>query len=160
MATFNILDYISGLTGYYIPYPVITNIAIRRGVAKVTLYGELTEKDKDLLEADVIFSLALRPPKTSSWSKSEGNNTIDNHGGTSKTTTKSHGGFTLTETDNWGNENESNSSTNSESRGSEETGDITDLLEHACHLYEKWDEPVPCYIKSKIEKSKRGLSWM
>jgi hypothetical protein len=156
----NILTYIRSLTGYYISESVATNIALKRGVLNVKNFEELSEQDIDLLEADVIFSLALRPPKTSSWSKSEGTNNNNIDGGTSKTTTKSHGGFTLTETDNWGSENESSGSTNSESRGSEETGDITDLLEHGCHLYEKWNEPIPCYVLKKIEKSKRGLSWL
>ena len=148
----NILTYICGLTGYYISESVATNIALKRGVLNVTTFEELSERDIDLLEADVIFSLALRPPKTSSWSI--GSNTSSS--GSSFTETKSHGGFTYTKTSGDGSSN----SNDTKSRGSEETGDITDLLEHGCHLYEKWNEPIPCYVLKKIEKSKRGLSWL
>lgn len=148
----NILTYICGLTGYYISESVATNIALKRGVINVKLFEELSERDIDLLEADVIFSLALRPPKTSSWSTG-----YSSSGSTSGfTETKSHGGFTHTETSGGGSSN----SNDTQSRGSEETGDITDLLEHGCHLYEKWNEPIPCYVLKKIEKSKRGLSWL
>lgn len=148
----NILTYIRGLTGYYISESVATNIALKRGVLNVKTFEELSEQDIDLLEADVIFSLALRPPKTSSWSI--GSNTSSS--GSSFTETKSHGGFTHTTTGGDGSTN----SNDTQSRGSEETGDITDLLEHGCHLYEKWNEPIPCYVLKKIEKSKRGLSWL
>lgn len=69
---FDIIKYICGLTDYTISESVATNIALRRGVSEVTEYKELTQKDNDLLLADILTSLAFRPKKTASTSQSHG----------------------------------------------------------------------------------------
>jgi hypothetical protein len=164
---FDIIKYICGLTDYTISESVATNIALRRGVSEVTEYEELTQKDNDLLLADVLTSLAFRPKKTASWSKSKPNetnstSTSTNSGGGSDTYSKSHGGYseTITTSNGGGGGSSSSSSLSSggysESRGSEELGDIGHLLEYACELYEKWDEPIP----SVLRKYNAKLEWL
>lgn len=74
--SFDIIEYICGLTDYTISKSVATNIAFKRGVSDVTDYEELTQKDNDLLLADVLTSLAFRPKKTASISQSHGNYSV------------------------------------------------------------------------------------
>lgn len=76
---FDIVKYICGLTDYDISESVATNIALERGLENAS-YHELTKKDKDLLLADVIFSLALRPKKTASISQSHGGYSVSKSG--------------------------------------------------------------------------------
>ena len=153
---FDIIKYICGLTDYTISESVATNIALRRGVSEVTEYKELTQKDNDLLLADVLVSLRFRPKKTASWSKSSGSNSSENYAGTTTTTSKSHGGFSISETSgSTGGSGSSTGTSQSESRGSEEMGDISDLLEYAYSLYEKWNEPIPNFLK----KYSGNLEW-
>lgn len=73
---FDIIEYICGLTDYTISKSVATNIAFKRGVSDVIEYEELTQKDNDLLLADVLTSLAFRPKKTASVSQSHGNYSV------------------------------------------------------------------------------------
>ena len=154
---FDIIKYICGLTDYTISESVATNIALKRGVSEVTEYKELTQKDNDLLLADVLTSLAFRPKKTASWRKSSGHTSSENHSGTTTTTSKSHGGFSISETSgSTGGNGSSVGTSESESRGSEELGDIGHLLEYACELYEKWNEPIP----SVLRKYNAKLEWL
>lgn len=152
----DIIEYICGLTDFNISKSVATNIALKRGVSNVTTYEELTQKDNDLLLADVLVSLRFRPKKTASWSKSLGVTSSENNGGYTSTTSKSHGGFSISETTgSTGGSGTSSGSNESESRGSEEMGDISDLLEYAYSLYKKWDEPIPNFLN----KYSGNLEW-
>ncbi|MGM9970080.1 MAG: hypothetical protein ACI35S_06770 [Anaeroplasma sp.] len=70
--SFDIIKYICGLTDYNISESVATTIAIKRNVIGLTSITELTPKDNDLLLADVLFSLLLKPKKTASITVSHG----------------------------------------------------------------------------------------
>lgn len=53
---FSIMDYMSGLTGFVFDESVLKRIAFERGVADVVSYDELTERDKDLILADLLMA--------------------------------------------------------------------------------------------------------
>ena len=59
MASFSIIDYMSGLTGFVLDESVLQRIAIERGVSEVEAYYELTERDRDLLTADILLTVLL-----------------------------------------------------------------------------------------------------
>lgn len=74
---FDILDFLSGLTGYVFDKSVLTRIAWEREVTDVTSYDELDAKTIDLLRADLLYTAYMSP------------NTIAAH-------TNSHGSFSQT----------------------------------------------------------------
>lgn len=61
------------MTGFVFDKPVLERIAMERGVAEVTSFEQLTERDKDLVLADMLFVIYTSPTQTSSLSKSHGN---------------------------------------------------------------------------------------
>lgn len=69
---FDILQYMSGLTGFTFDKAVLTRIALDRGVAEVTEYEELTKKDKDLITADLLLTAYLSPTIWASFTQSHG----------------------------------------------------------------------------------------
>ena len=72
MASFDIIRYMSSLTGYIFDDAVLERIALERNVAEVGSFSELTEKDKDLLTADLLFVLYTSPSQSASFSKKHG----------------------------------------------------------------------------------------
>lgn len=70
--TFDILQYMSGLTGFTFDKAVLTRIALDRGVADVTEYDELTKRDKDLITADLLLAAYLSPTIWASYTQSHG----------------------------------------------------------------------------------------
>lgn len=70
--TFDILDFISGLTGYVFDKSVLTRIAWEREVTDVTSYDELDAKTIDLLRADLLYAVYLSPNVTASNTLSHG----------------------------------------------------------------------------------------
>ena len=58
---FDILQYMSGLTGFTFDKAVLTRIALDRGVSEVTDYEELTQRQKDLITADLLLTAYLSP---------------------------------------------------------------------------------------------------
>ena len=72
MAGFDIIRYMSSLTGYIFDDAVLERIAWERNVAEVGSFAELSEKDKDLLTADLLFVLYTSPSKSTSISKKHG----------------------------------------------------------------------------------------
>ena len=72
MASFDIIRYMSSLTGYIFDDAVLERIALERNVAEVVSFAELSEKDKDLLTADLLFVLYTSPSKSASISKKHG----------------------------------------------------------------------------------------
>lgn len=70
--TFDILQYMSGLTGFVFDKAVLTRIALDRGVASVTDYDELTRRDKDLLTADLLLTAYLSPTTWASFQQTHG----------------------------------------------------------------------------------------
>lgn len=69
---FDILQYMSGLTGFTFDKAVLTRIALDRGVDEVTEYDELTQRDKDLLKADLLLTAYLSPNIWASFDQSHG----------------------------------------------------------------------------------------
>lgn len=69
---FDILQYMSGLTGFTFDKAVLVRIALDRGVSEVTEYDELTERDKDLITADLLLAAYLSPTVWASFSQSHG----------------------------------------------------------------------------------------
>ena len=57
MAEFNIIDYMSGLTGFVLDESVLQRIALDRGVSEADSYDVLTQRDKDLLTADILLAV-------------------------------------------------------------------------------------------------------
>ena len=72
MAGFDIIRYMSSLTGYVFDDAVLERIALERNVAEVGSFAELSEKDKDLLTADLLFVLYTSPSQSASFSKKHG----------------------------------------------------------------------------------------
>ena len=72
MASFDIIRYMSSLTGYVFDDAVLERIALERNVAEVGSFSEITEKDRDLLTADLLFVLYTSPSHSASISKKHG----------------------------------------------------------------------------------------
>ena len=72
MAGFDIIRYMSSLTGYIFDDAVLERIALERNVSDVCSFAEITEKDKDLLTADLLFVLCTSPSQSASISKKHG----------------------------------------------------------------------------------------
>ena len=72
MASFDIIRYMSSLTGYIFDDAVLERIALERNVSDVCSFAEITEKDKDLLTADLLFVLCTSPSQSASISKKHG----------------------------------------------------------------------------------------
>ena len=80
---FDIIDYLSGLTGFVFDKAVLNRIAWERGVDSVTSYEALDSKTKDLLRADLLYVAYLSPNtwashtnQHSSYSQTVGSQTI------------------------------------------------------------------------------------
>jgi hypothetical protein len=58
---FDIIDYLSGLTGYVFDKAVLKRIALDRDVEYVVDKSELDQKTKDLLRADLLYTAWLSP---------------------------------------------------------------------------------------------------
>ena len=69
---FNITDYLSGLTTYVFEKSVLERVARDRGVFGVTAYENLSEKDKALLKADLLYEIYIGANSSASYSVSDG----------------------------------------------------------------------------------------
>lgn len=69
---FDILQYMSGLTGFTFDKAVLVRIALDRGVSEVTEYDELTKRDKDLITADLLLAAYLSPTVWASFNQAHG----------------------------------------------------------------------------------------
>ena len=69
---FDIIEYLSGLTGFVFDKAVLNRIALDRGVENVKEYGELDAKTKDLLKADLLCSPYFSPNVWASHTHSHG----------------------------------------------------------------------------------------
>lgn len=69
---FDILQYMSGLTGFTFDKAVLVRIALDRGVSEVTEYDELTKRDKDLITADLLLTAYLSPNVWASYNQAHG----------------------------------------------------------------------------------------
>lgn len=75
MEQFDIIEYISSLTGFVVDKSVCKRIAIKRGVYNVTSYSELEQKDEDLLLADLLYTIYLSPNSSASSTQQHGSYT-------------------------------------------------------------------------------------
>lgn len=62
----------SSLTGYVFDEAVLERIALERGVDEVKQFSELTQRNKDLILADMLLVLFTSPSHTASFSKKHG----------------------------------------------------------------------------------------
>lgn len=69
---FDILQYMSGLTGFTFDKAVLTRIALKRGVNEITEYEELSQRDEDLITADLLLTAYLSPTIWASYNQSHG----------------------------------------------------------------------------------------
>lgn len=72
MIDFDIVKWMRGRVGCDIPTETLEYIALERNIQDVTDYAELTDRDKDLVLADILFYLYTSPTQTASESKSHG----------------------------------------------------------------------------------------
>lgn len=72
ISQFSVIEYMSSLTGFVFDKPVLERIALERGVDEVTSLEELTQRDRDLLLADLLFIIYTSPTQSSSISKKHG----------------------------------------------------------------------------------------
>lgn len=72
MGTFDIIEYLSGLTGFVLDKSVLKRIAIERDVENITSYGQLDNRMRDLLLADLLFVILLSPDVMASYSLQHG----------------------------------------------------------------------------------------
>lgn len=72
---FDILQYMSGLTGFVFDKAVLERIALDRGVSEATDISELTQRDKDLLLADLLLAAYLSPTTWASFDQRHGSYT-------------------------------------------------------------------------------------
>lgn len=73
---FNIIEYISGFAGNFVlDGAVLRNIALERNVLDVDSFDKLDKKTRDLLKADVLYSIYLSPNVWASDTKTHGSYT-------------------------------------------------------------------------------------
>lgn len=72
MEQFDIIEYLSGLTGFVFDKAVLKRIAIERGVIGVTSYSELEQQQKDLLLADLLYTVYVSPNSSASMTQQHG----------------------------------------------------------------------------------------
>lgn len=72
MEQFDIIEHIASLTGFAVDKSVCKRIALKRGVYDVTSYGELEQKDEDLLLADLSYTIYLSPNSSASITQQHG----------------------------------------------------------------------------------------
>lgn len=75
MNTFDIIEYLSGITMFTFDKAVLKRIALDRDVADVTEYIFLDTKTKDLLKADLLYAAYLSPNVWASSTHSHGSYT-------------------------------------------------------------------------------------
>lgn len=75
MNTFDIIEYLSGITMFTFDKAVLKRIALDRDVADVEEYISLDTKTKDLLKADLLYAAYLSPNVWASSTHSHGSYT-------------------------------------------------------------------------------------
>ena len=83
MNDFDIIEYLSGLTQFTFDKAVLKRIALERSVAEIDDFEDLTQEQKDLLRADLLYVAYLSPNtwasqtnQHSSYSQTVGSQTI------------------------------------------------------------------------------------
>lgn len=73
--SFDILDYLSGLTGFVFDKSVLSRVAHDNGVNAITDYKDLTEEKKDKCKIDLLKTVLASPNSIASVSVAHGNYT-------------------------------------------------------------------------------------
>lgn len=76
MEAFDIIEYLSGLTGFVFDKSVLKRVAIERGVIGVKEYSQITPKTRDLLLADLLLVVYLSPNTSASHTNQHGAYTV------------------------------------------------------------------------------------
>ena len=69
---FDIIEYLSGLTPFVFDKALLKRIALDRGVDMINLYSRLTQEQKELLRADLLYAAYLSPTTWASSTQSHG----------------------------------------------------------------------------------------
>lgn len=69
---FNIAEYLEGLTGFVFDKAVIKRIAFERGVWEVESFADMTQRQKDLCKADLLYTAYCSPDVIASSTLSHG----------------------------------------------------------------------------------------
>ena len=72
MAEFDIIKYLEGLTAFVFDRAVLNRIAMERDLLSVESYNDLTQKQKDLALADLLFVIYTAPNYTASFTNQHG----------------------------------------------------------------------------------------
>lgn len=72
MADFDIIEYLSGLTGFVFDKAVLKRIAMERGVLNATNIGDIDKKTRDLLLADLLLTVYMSPNSSASITQTHG----------------------------------------------------------------------------------------
>lgn len=72
MGDFDIIKYLEGLTAFVFDRAVLTRIAMERDLFEVKSYKELTQQQKDLALADLLFVIYTAPNYTASQTNQHG----------------------------------------------------------------------------------------
>lgn len=75
MNDFDIIEYLSGLTQFTFDKAVLKRIALERAVAEIDDFEDLTQEQKDLLRADLLYTAYLSPNVWASSTQSHGSYT-------------------------------------------------------------------------------------
>lgn len=75
MGDFDIIEYLSGLTGFVFDKAVLKRVALDRGVEGVTSYSDLDTKTRELLRADLLYVVLCSPNVWASSSNTHGSYT-------------------------------------------------------------------------------------
>lgn len=70
--TFNIIEYLSGLTNFIFDKAVLNRVALENGVADVTTYSELTEENRDMCKAALLETVVFGAYQTASTDSEHG----------------------------------------------------------------------------------------
>ena len=69
---FDIIEYLSGLTGFVFDKATLKRVALDRGVYEIVNYSDLDSKTKDLLRADLLYTAYISPNVWASSTQSHG----------------------------------------------------------------------------------------
>lgn len=70
--SFDIYDYLSGLTGYVFDISVLKRVALNQGVNDISDYSELTEEQKDRCKIELLETLLVTPYQSASQTNKHG----------------------------------------------------------------------------------------
>lgn len=70
---FDIYEYLSGLTGFYVEKSILKRIAMERGVFHATALDDIDQQTRELCMADILFAMYMSPTSTPTSTKKHGN---------------------------------------------------------------------------------------